>query len=212
MPNATLDSALEAFNKTMGRVDGLLALHPHIHGIPGRPKQHVSDVLRGALVLAAGALDALVLDSVVAAVPSAATANSLGPAVEKWVKEDPERILGAFALDDPRDVLATLCREKLGALTFQKSAMIQGVLRDVLGCEPPWDQAAEILTQAEDEWDAERVIERLDGFVERRHRVAHGGDLLPDSTATRPIQRPYVERAAKVIRAVGQAVNAVTQA
>jgi hypothetical protein len=59
------------FDKTMRRVDGLLLLDPELHGVAGRPKQHVSDLLRGALVLSVAALDALVLDSVVAAIPRA---------------------------------------------------------------------------------------------------------------------------------------------
>jgi hypothetical protein len=51
------------------------------------------------------------------------------------------------------------------------------------------------------------VTEKLDEIVERRHRIAHSGDLRPNSNSTQPIQRPYVEEAVRVIRAVGQAVN-----
>jgi len=83
--------AKRAFNKTLVRVDGLLALHPVIHGTTGRPKRHVSDVLRGALVLAVAALDSLVVDSVVEAVPSLARKGALGKTAGKWVKEDPRR-------------------------------------------------------------------------------------------------------------------------
>jgi hypothetical protein len=44
--------AKRSFERTLVRVDGLLALHPALQGTSGRPKRHVSDVLRGALVLA----------------------------------------------------------------------------------------------------------------------------------------------------------------
>jgi hypothetical protein len=202
----------ETFEKTMGRVEGLLLLHPQLHGIRGRPAQHVSDVLRGALVLAVGALDSLVLESVVAAVPAAARGGRLGPNVPKWIKEEPEAFLGALVEDDPVEALAVLCRSKLGTLTFQRSAMIQGVMRDVLGCEAPWDDAAEILSRDGGAWDAERVTARLDEYVERRHRIAHSGDVKPNSTGTQPIQRPYVERATELIEAVGEAVVVVIAA
>jgi hypothetical protein len=198
-----LATPYETFTKTMGRVDGLLVLQPALHGIRGRPAQHVSDVLRGALVLAVGALDALVLESVLEAVPAAARGGRLGDTVAKWVRDEPEAFLAALGEADPIQEVAVLCRAQLGALTFQRSVTIEGVMRDVLGCGPPWNRAAEILTVEGDEWDAERVKDELDEFVKRRHRIAHSGDVRPGSTGTQPIQRPYVERAARLIEAVG---------
>jgi hypothetical protein len=197
----------EAFAKTLGRVDGLLLLHPALHGTTGRPRQHVSDVLRGALVLSVSALDALVLDSVVAAIPRAVRDGTLGPNVTKWVREEPETFLALLNQPDQNDKLGELCRTKLGQLTFQRAAMIEGVLRDVVSREPPWSRAADNLSAVGDAWDADRVKAKLDEIVERRHRIAHSGDLKPNSTATRPIQRPYVEEAVRVIQAVGEAVT-----
>jgi hypothetical protein len=83
------------------RVDGLIALHPIMHGSRGRPKRHVSDVLRGALVLALAALDSLVVDSVVEAVPALARKGSLGKAAAKRVKDESEAVLACFAAEDP---------------------------------------------------------------------------------------------------------------
>src|SRR5262245_3244289 len=71
-PRMPAPSPYETFQKTIYRVVGLIRLHSELHGIQGRPKQHVSDVLRGALVLAVGALDALILESVLSAIPAAA--------------------------------------------------------------------------------------------------------------------------------------------
>jgi len=196
-----------AFEKTMRRVDGLLLLHPILHGIAGRPKQHVSDVLRGALVLSVAALDALVLDSVVAAIPRAVRDGRLGPNVAKWVKEEPEEFLALLADRAPEAGLAELCRQKLGQLTFQRAAMIEGVIRDVVQGEAPWSRAADLLSTEGDPWDAEDVKQKLDEIVERRHRIAHSGDLRPGGTSTLPIQLPYVQDAVRVIRAVGRAVS-----
>lgn len=89
--------AREPFVRSMDRVAGVLALHRALHGGPGRPRQHVSDMLRGSLVLAVGALDGLVLEAVFETVEPAVLKGDSGPNVIKWVKEDPERLLSALA-------------------------------------------------------------------------------------------------------------------
>jgi hypothetical protein len=197
----------DVFQKTMRRVDGLLLLHPELHGTTGRPKQHVSDLLRGALVLSVAALDALVLDSVVAAIPRAVRDKDLGPNVTKWVKEEPAEFLALLGENEPGAKLAELCRSKLGQLTFQRAEMIEGVIRDVVQRDAPWSRAADILSEGHGNWDADAVKDKLDEIVERRHRIAHSGDMLPNGTATRPIQLPYVQEAVRVINAVGEAVT-----
>ena len=79
--------AREPFMRSMDRVAGVLTLHQALHGGPGRPHQHVSDVLRGPLVLAVGALDGLVLEAVVKTVEPAARQGQYGGSVIKWAKE-----------------------------------------------------------------------------------------------------------------------------
>jgi hypothetical protein len=54
------------------------------------------------------------------------------------------------------------------------------------------------------------VQERLDGYVARRHRIVHDGDLKPTSRRagrTEPIRRSYVSQALVVVKAVGKAVD-----
>jgi hypothetical protein len=53
------------------------------------------------------------------------------------------------------------------------------------------------------------VKDRLDEFVQRRHRIAHSADLRSDALAALPIRRGYVEEAANVISAVGFGVVVV---
>jgi len=202
-------SARRVFEKTMTRVDGLLALHPKIHGTRGRPQQAVSDLLRGALVLALAALDALVVDSVVEAVPRLAKKGALGPTVPKWAKDSSEWIVACFADDDPPAALARLCAEELGRQTFQRSAAIERVLRDVLGCEGLWEDAASRMTAGGKTWETGEVVEHLDKYVARRNRIVHGGDAKAHGTATEPITLDYVAKAVVLVRAVGEAVTAV---
>ena len=190
----------------MGRVEGLLLLHLKLSGFAGRQKRHGADVLRGALVLSIGALDALVLDSVVAAIPRAERDGALGRTVAKWVKEDAESSLTLLGDREPAGKVANLCRRRLGQPTFQRAAAIEDVIRDVAQREGFWPRAAEILSSDGSVWDAASEKGKLDEIVEREHGIAYRGDLLPDSTTTRRIQRPYVEEAVRVIRAVGSAV------
>ena len=204
-------SARRVFEKTIARVDGLLALHPEIHGTRGRPQQAVSDLLRGALVLALAALDALVVDSVVEAVPRLAMKGALGPTVSKWAKDCSDKIVACFADDDPPAALARLCGEELGSQTFQRSAAIEGVLRDVLGCEGLWEEAASRLIADGGKREAREVVERLDKYVTRRNRIVHGGDAKAHRTATEPIRLDYVTNAVVLVRAVGEAVTAVVE-
>jgi hypothetical protein len=198
--------AHRSFNKTMKRVDGLVALHPIIHGAPGRPAQHVSDVLRGALVLAMAGLDALVLDSIAEVIPQLSRSGKLGPTVEKWVRDDPGAVLACFAAIDPHESLGVVCRDRLGHQTFQRSAAIEGVLHDVIGVTGLWDEAVKNLAKQGKTLTADEVAARLDVFVERRNRIAHSGDAKPGATATAPIRRRFVIDAALTTRAVGQAV------
>lgn len=190
----------------MNRVDGVVALHRTLHGKSGRPRQHVSDMLRGALVLAVGALDGLVLEAVLEAIGPAARAGRLGEAATKWAKDDPEKVLRAFSAADPHHELTQLARNHLGQITFQSPAMIEGVLRDVAAVPAPWSRASLALTDANDKWSQNRVKEELRLVVERRHRIAHAGDLRRDAMSARPITVSYVQEASALIRCVGLAV------
>jgi len=55
-------------------------------------------------------------------------------------------VLAAFATANPGDALAGVARDELGHLTFQKADMIEGVLREALGCAAPWQDAANSLS------------------------------------------------------------------
>ena len=204
--NRGVPTPYDVFDRTMGRVEGLLRLHPVLCAIGGRPRRHAGDMLRGTLVLSVGALDALVLDSVVAAIPRAEREGTLVRSVAKWVKEDAEGSLALLGDREPGEKVAELCRRRLGQPTLQRAEAIEDVIRDVAKRHAPWRRAAEILSSDSDAWNNNAVKAKLDEIVEREHGIAYGGDLLPDSTATRRIQLRYVDETTRVIRAVGLAV------
>ena len=82
--------------------------------------------------------------------------------------------------------------------------MIEGVLRDTLDCDPPWEKAAEMLSTKRRLWATTQVTDKLTAFVERRNRIVHDGDRGPSGRA-RPIQRSLITEALAVVRAVGTA-------
>jgi hypothetical protein len=196
----------EIFEKTMGRVDALLLLDPHLRGVGGRSRRRASDMLRGAFVLSVSALDGLVLDSVVAAIPRAEQEGTLDRTIATWAKADAEAFLALLGDREPGEKVAELCRRKLGQPALHRAAAIEDVIRDVAKRDPPWGRAAKILSADGIVWNDTAVKEKLDGIIERAHCIAYRGDLLPSSRATRRIQVRYVDEAAHVVRAVGSGV------
>ena len=162
-------------------------------------------------MLAVGALDGLVLEAVLETVPTLARKHALGPTMGKWIKEDPERFLTALASPDPYDALGLIAREHLSPVTFQRAQMIEGVLDDVSACAAPWERAAKRLTKSGGTWTPDDVKTSLDGFVKRRHAIAHSGDLVEGRRA-QPITLGYVREATRVIEAAGLGVCEVVEA
>lgn len=200
-----------SFEQTIGRAKAVVDFHKNVQS-GGRPPRHLSDVLRGAVVLTVAGLDAAILDLVCRSIPTLAKQEGrLGRNVSKWIAERSEDTLRCFAETDPHRALGDLCREQLGYRTFQKAEQIEGILRDTLGCEAPWERAAERLTTKRETWTADRVKRTLNDYVERRNRIAHDGDATP-SGKLREIQRPYVLNCIRVVEAVGLAANEIVTA
>lgn len=192
----------ENFSDTLDRVLNLVDLYDELNPAPGRPAQEKADILRGALVLCAAALDALVLSAVIEAIPAAAKKALLGGLAEKWIKEDPKEFIRVLSAADQNAALRDLARAQMSQITFQKAAAIEGILRDALKADAPWSAAAAELGTT----DA-GVKESLDRFIERRNRIAHDGDLMPDSNRLRSVSRRYVRESAKLVLEVGFAVD-----
>ena len=200
-------SARRGFDYLLLGVEGLLDLHQELHGKVGKPRRAVSDILRSALVLALAALDGVVLEAVVEAAPLAARKSRAGGDLSKWISEEPELVLKGIAAGDASASLAEVARANIGRTTFQKADAIEGMLRGALGCQPPWDYAADALVKVRGEnWTSVDVRVDLDEYVERRNRIAHNGDREPNRRAANGIRVRYVRQGVDVVRAVGHAV------
>ncbi len=194
-------NSLDNFKRTMQRARNVASLHNKLHGKRGRPEQEVSDVLRGAVVLAVGALDGLVLESSIQAAPLAAKRGLLGERASRWAREFPEEMVAALAAEDPTRAFADLIRRKTESMTFQRSAMIEDHLRGLLGAGAPWEYAASSLGMA----SPSEVKKMLDEFVDRRNRIAHSGDTNARGT-TEGITVQYVNERLGQIEKIGEAV------
>ena len=199
---------MENFTSAIDRVLGLCDLHSSLTTKPGRPKQDKSDLLRGAIVLSAAALDEVVLESVIAALPSAAKKGLLANSnVLNWIKRKPEALIAALSKPSPENVLIELARAEIGTMTFQKSSAIGGLLEDALGANPPWERTAAELNRhgGGRVWTAEAVATALDQFILRRNRIAHSGDRN-ERGGLSGIRRPYVLDNTTLVLNVGLAV------
>ena len=120
------------FRRTMKRVEALLHLNKTLQG-KGKPSVEIHDLLRAAVVLALGALDALVADLIAGAVPAAAKKGRIGDRVEGWVKEKPADFVRLLSDPDPH-WLANLVRED-GQLDASARRSNRGTLYAVLKLE-----------------------------------------------------------------------------
>jgi hypothetical protein len=193
--------AFVGFERAISRVDRLLALHGELHGSRGRPAQHIADILRASLVLTVAALDAFVYEAVVEAVPALARQGRLGAKADRIA--DAKELLAAIATDDPADALRHLARDKFSRTTLQKAAAIEGHLRDTLGYTIDWSAVATNLAVGSD--GAAR--EQLDGYVLRRDRIAHAGDVQAGKRQATAINRPYVQQGRDTVFVVGTTIN-----
>jgi hypothetical protein len=208
-------SAEQAFNASIKRARAMVRLHEKVHGKQGRPPQHVADILRGALVLSIAALDALVSASVAGLLPQLIKTNAIDPALERWIKANPDVVVECLASTDPVQALTQALDEKmLLTSSYQRVERIQAILSDFGDCQVVWTDVAVAATNARvagRAWTDADVRKRLNAFVERRNAIAHQGDLKSGTIGAMPITRPFVEEAIGLIECTGKHVYAVAK-
>ena len=195
----------------------MVRLHESLHGRVGRPEQHVSDILRGSLVLVIAALDAVVSSGVASLLPDLIRTGAIGESIRKWIKANPDAVADSLMLDDPVAALASALEERLLLTSsFQRVEKVQEVLRDFGDCAVDWTDVADRANRArvggKAKWTESEVRRRLNAFVERRNAIAHQGDLNARGTAAKTIQRPYVQEAIGLVTCTGAHVCGIVKA
>lgn len=197
--------AIYNFRRTKDRVNRLINLNKRLSS-RGRPRREHSDVLRAAVVLSLGALDALVADAIVEAVPEASRKGTLGQRVADWLEKDGRQALSMMAHPNPHRALADFVAEKLSATTLQRAAVIEDNLRAILDAGPPWAVAAKRVGDNVTEAQLKRY---LDQVSDRRNEIVHKGDVKTGTKAPESIARDWVERHVSYIWETGEAICAV---
>lgn len=185
----------------LDRVEALVSLYRSLTTV-GRPRQPLSDLLRGSLILGLSGLDAFVHASLVRAAARAEHDGLLGPTATAWVVRD-TALAGLPAGAARRTAVRALFERKLGKTTLQRPAAIEAGLRHV-SAPVPWAEAAVRVTTPEDPVDAATVVTRLDSLVDRRDRIAHHGDRA--GHGLRAIRADYVDEQAWLVLGVGEAI------
>jgi hypothetical protein len=203
---------IQAFRRNISRARGHFRVHQALHGKRGKPTREVSDVLRGALTLTLGALDALCTDSIAEAIPPLARAGRLGKKVTDFVRENPGAVIGALTDHDPAKRLAgSIDKSKLEWATHMRPAAIDQALKGYIGVTMDWDAVAADCNASGvgnvHNWSASRVRKRLEEFVLRRNQIVHEGDLLDGSLRARGIRLDYVREAVDLVECVGCQLN-----
>lgn len=207
---------LEQFDRTIARAEAIISLHKATYAVQGRPPQKWSDVLRGALMLAVAALDALVDDLLVECLPRAILAGKQGAKVNDWIKEHPHKALAALADPAPPAILTKWVADRHEKDSFVQPHVIEGALREELGCpiatggaNEPWDSMSDLMQQAAGaSWSSADCKANLARIVRRRNDIAHDGDVGANGK-TNSIRRQQVEVAVLAIACAGRAVDQV---
>lgn len=194
---------LARFNATIQRCYRLVDHHKEQSRV-GRPGQHLADVLRGTVVLACAALDALNEELLVRALPSAQLRGLLAGAVPT-TKATRELVTALRRAAGPP--LSTRVRQHLEFVTLQRPAAIEELVVNVLGAATPWRIAADELTRDTGRrWTDGEVRTGLSALVQRRNEIAHKGDLRP-SGRSESIRRARVEADILLTYEIGRAIR-----
>lgn len=196
------------FNFTIYRCYGLTDFYRRQVTV-GRPRQHLADMLRGTLVLACAALDALNVDLLVGALPRAQTAGLLAAAgpTKKATREIVKELRRTSATP-----LAERARTHLRWITLQRPDAIEEMVVRVLGASLPWDLAANELTRISPKmWSRHDVRTALDDLVVRRDAIVHRADATATG-GTRSVRVQAVEDNLLLVSEAGRAIRDVIAA
>lgn len=198
-------SPLARFNETIDRCYRLIDHHKAQSQV-GRPGQHLADVLRGTVVLACAALDALNEELLVRALPTAQHRGLLAGATPTR-KATRDLVAAMRRVAGPP--LGTRARQHLRWMTLQSPEAIEELLANVLGAGLPWPIAAAELTRDTGRaWTDGDVRAGLSALVQRRNEIAHKGDLRP-SGRSESIRRARVGADILLAHEVGRAIRDV---
>ena len=181
--------AIDVFNTCLTRAKNLLKIHERAHGRRSKPEKYLADAHRAAVVLAVSALDAYVRTVVIERVRTLLLEkrqlpNSLASKIKIFLKED--GLLEAARQTDLLDRVEKALASDFERRSFQGSKVIEEYL-ELSGLPRAFDRIAKDLDVNEG-----LLVNDLDSFTQRRHVIAHRGDL--DLTKNPPTENEIKDR------------------
>lgn len=203
--------AIRNFNDlVLRRCPRLVEHHAKLSSGPGNPGQVLGDVLRGTLILACAALDALIFELLCEALP-AAYASGLVSAPTGDGPARRARSLVQLMGHTPPAALVGSVRQDLRLVTLQRPDVIDTYVGHALGAFTPWASASAALSVYDPRrvWTPDELRAGLNDLIDRRDRIAHKGDVAAGNRRTTSITRSYVQNSIYLIYEVGRATRDV---
>ena len=209
MPSApTRFKAIDVFHTCIDRAQNLLKIHKRAHGKRSKPEKYLADAHRAAVVLAVSALDAYVRTVVIERIRTLLLEKkqlpqSLSCKIKTFLKED--GLLEAARQTDLLDRVEKALSSDFERRSFQGSKVIEEYL-ELSGLPNVFSRIAKNMNANE-----QLLVEQLDGFTQRRHVIAHRGDL--DLTKNPPdendIKMPDATDCIKLMQRIASAINGI---
>lgn len=204
----TLEAIGNEYKRSNTRTRGLVALHRSLtEGRPGRPQQHVADVLRATFVMGVAAFDALVTDLEEALLLNLLDAGPPPTGLTDLLWEDSrvsKRIIGDA---DPSAARMAAVRR---ILSRESSYQPDAVARVMQYCGVQYWEEMERLSQYSHlaESGSRR---RLGAIGNRRNQIVHRSDVPPGKRAAQPINRKWVEESLSFLVDYGSATVLISR-
>jgi len=167
-------TSLDIFFRCIERAQNCIKIHEAAHGRQARPEPFLSDAHRAAIVLAISALDSFVRSFVTSNVrrvlgdKTSPIPAALNTRIKSYLKDDD--LLEAARKDDLLDRVERALRADFEKRSFQGTKSITEAF-ELLGHKDIFHEVARSAGVNEED-----LRERLDGFTQRRHDIAHRGD------------------------------------
>lgn len=201
-----MQAALDLLHQNIGRSRDLVAIFRAIRA-QTTVSLDLSDLLRAALVMSVSSLDHFVHETVRLGMLEAHRGERAKTPVFLRFRVTLQSVLEAPLSPDPDSWLDGQIRERLGHQSFQRPDRVADAVR-LISEVSLWNEVARLLGT-----DSGTVRDRLTLIVQRRDKIAHEADIMPDfagqtvySNLRLPINDVMADDAINFIEQVAEAI------